>query len=409
MTRFFATLVAIGLIGLCTAARAQSEPLTIQPTQEIQFAQAGSGGIALHGAYLFAGIPGGDVFPAVAGLVNIYRKESNSQCSESPCWVAAGQLQRPEAFAGDQFGASLDFDGRTLIVGSPAFLSPDSSNTDDAAVFAFERDGSRFAFQQKLLGVPVPANPGGFSHFGETAVLAGDRLAITQLPEFVPGSAYVFKRNERGVWHREAQLQPAAITIHDQFGVSVDINSDTLICGSDTTGYATVFYRHGDDWKEGPTLTAPDQALNGGGGFGRSVALHGNKAAVGAYFSTDPNFSIYLGSEYVFEREGRNWSQKQQLINPVFDPNTSPSFGAESLFRNDRIAVASAFAIYIYERQDRQWTLAAKLVSSSLFSITNSLDSMDWDASTLVAVTTTGIAIFDLSSLDARPAALAPR
>jgi hypothetical protein len=84
---------------------------------------------------------------------------------------------------------------------------------------------------------------------------------------------------------------------------------------------------------------------------------------------------------------------------------TDPQFGAESLFRNGRLAVASEFGLYIYERQDEQWVLVAKLVSASEFSIINSLDSMDWDANTLVAVTTTGIAIFDLSSLDARPAA----
>jgi hypothetical protein len=219
---------------------------------------------------------------------------------------------------------------------------------------------------------------------------------------FNPGSAYVFKQNERGVWHLEAQLQPAAITIHDQFGVSVDINSDTLISGSDTTGYATLFYRNADHWKEGPTLTAPDQAWNGGGGFGRSVALRGRQAAVGAYSSTDMA-DTYAGSEYVFKRSGKSWSQEQQVIDPDFGPNSFPLFGAASMLRDGRLVVASGDGIYVYERQDKQWEWVAKLVSSSGPSIINSLDSMDSTTNTLVSVTATGVAIFDLSSLSIPP------
>jgi hypothetical protein len=255
MTRFFATAVVIGLIGFFTAA--QSAPLTIQPTQEFQFDPFSTGGLAVHGTFLFVGLPGGDFLPLPSGSVNIYRKVSDSQCGTSPCWVPAGQLQRPDSLAGDRFGNSLDFDGQTLVVGSPAIVFDDPSDTDHSAVFVYERERGHFIFKQKLQGVPVPANPGGVSHFGAKAVLAGDRLAITQLPEFVEGSAYVFKRNERGLWHQEAQLQPAAVTPSDQFGVSIDINSGTLICGADGGGYATLFYRSGDKWKGGPTLTAP--------------------------------------------------------------------------------------------------------------------------------------------------------
>jgi hypothetical protein len=112
------------------------------------------------------------------------------------------------------------------------------------------------------------------------------------------------------------------------------------------------------------------------------------------------NFT-YEGSEYVFKRAGQTWSQEQQLISPDFG-----GFGGASLFRNGRLAVANPFGIYIYERQDEQWVLVAKLVSSSeFFLLSGSVNTMDWDGNTLVAFTLTGIAIFDLSSLDATHAA----
>jgi FG-GAP repeat len=414
MTRFFAIAVSIGLVGFCTAAH--SDPLIIQPSQEFPSNQGGQGGwsgVALRGSFLFAGSPGGGQFPPVTGAVDIYRKIDDSQCSVSPCWVEEGQLQRPDAVAGDEFGISIDFDGRTLVIGSSAFDTDTgtSSDIDYAAAYIYERDRDRFIFKQKLQGVPIPPDPGGASHFGLTTVLSGDRLAITQLPVFVPGSAYVFKRNEHGVWHQEAQLQPAAITIHDQFGISVDLTSDTLISGSDTTGYATLFSRKGDNWTEGPTLRAPDQAWNGGGGFGRSVTFQGDdKVAVGAYLSSDPNHVDYLGSEYLFKRDGKDWIQQTQIVDPDFAPNDGPMFGAQSQFRGGRLAIASVEGIYLYEHQDKQWVWVAKLVlpSPEFFVIDNSLDSLDLNATTVVATTINGIAIFDITALNAKPATTAP-
>jgi hypothetical protein len=409
MTRLFASAVAIGLVGFCTAA--QADPLIIQPTQEFAFDNPGYGGLAVRGDFLLAGLPGTNAYPPVTGAVNIYRKKSGSQCTVSPCWVLAGQLTRPDSIAGDGYGTSIDFDEQTLLIGSPAAGTDPSDTTDYAAAYVYEIGTDGFVHEQKLQGVPLPANPGGPSHFGIVAKLAGNRLALTQLPTLVSGSAYVFKRNERGVWHQEAQLQPAAIIISDQFGVSVDLDDDTLISGSDSTGYATLFYRKGDNWTEGPTLRAPDQAWNNGGAFGRSVALHDNHVWIGAPDSSDPGYVDYIGSEYVFKRDGQNWTQQDQIKNPgIVDPLTFPQFGAESVHRDGRLAIASIFGIVLYERQDKQWVEIAELVlpSPEYFSILNSLGSVAMDRNTLVAETINGIAVYDLSSLNTQPATTTP-
>jgi hypothetical protein len=63
---------------------------------EIDLGEGGWGGVALRGSLLFAGNSGGDQYPPVTGVVNIYRKVDDSQCSVSPCWVEESQLQRPD-------------------------------------------------------------------------------------------------------------------------------------------------------------------------------------------------------------------------------------------------------------------------------------------------------------------------
>jgi hypothetical protein len=94
----------------------------------------------LRGSFLFAGNSGGDQYPPVTGVVNIYRKFDDSQCSVSPCWVEENQLQRPDAVAGDGFGICIDFDGQTLVIGSPAF-DMINSYIDYAAAYIRVRRG----------------------------------------------------------------------------------------------------------------------------------------------------------------------------------------------------------------------------------------------------------------------------
>jgi hypothetical protein len=70
-------------------------------------------------------------------------------------------------------GSASILTGRRWVIGSPAFdINPGtSSDIDYAAAYVYERDRDRFIFKQKLQGVPIPANPGGLSHFGLTTVL----------------------------------------------------------------------------------------------------------------------------------------------------------------------------------------------------------------------------------------------
>jgi hypothetical protein len=88
-----------------------------------------------------------------------------------------------------------------------------------------------------------------------------------------------------------------------------------------SSGAAYVFEKNGNVWIEVAKLTAAD--ADAGDGFGRSVALDGDVALVGAP-SKDSAPSFDQGAAYVFERLG-TWTQAAKLT--ASDAVTSDFFG----------------------------------------------------------------------------------
>lgn len=104
--------------------------------------------------------------------------------------------------------------------------------------------------------------------------------------------------------------------------------------------------------------------------FGRSVALTGDLALVGAYGADDPN-GEYAGAAYLFERTGDGWSERTRI---------APADGESDDFFGDSVALADdggtalvgaphdmdanrerLGAAYVFERTDGRWTEATKL------------------------------------------------
>ena len=97
-----------------------------------------------------------------------------------------------------------------------------------------------------------------------------------------------------------------------EFGSSIDIQGGTAVIGvpkSDLGGYerrgvAYVYVRVGSEWQEQARLVASDPDLNDF--FGRSVAVNGDRIAVGA-----------RGSVYTFTRSGTAWTQSAKINVPT--------------------------------------------------------------------------------------------
>ena len=130
-------------------------------------------------------------------------------------------------------------------------------------------------------------------------------------------AVYVYTRSGNK-WSQQAKLTAADGSETDIFGVRVALSGDTAlisarrddddIMGVDA-GSAYIFVRSGTAWNQQQKLTAPDGAEDDR--FGRSVALLGDTALVGAMFRDDKGENS--GSAYLFERNDNSWFYKAKL------------------------------------------------------------------------------------------------
>lgn len=121
------------------------------------------------------------------------------------------------------------------------------------------------------------------------------------------GSIYIFRRNGSGVWTQEAKLVGSSVVADRRLGWSVAIDGDVIVAGAPqfsllttTPGKAHIFRYVGSSWTEEAVIGA---ATAGDNHFGYSVAIDGDRVAVGAPFDA-------AGLAYVFRYSGTGWTQE---------------------------------------------------------------------------------------------------
>jgi hypothetical protein len=288
------------------------------------------------------------------------------------------------------FGASvaLSGDGSTLAVGANQENSKatgvdgdqtDTSADEAGAVYVFVRDDLSAWTQQAYIKA---SNTDAEDQFGGSVALSGDgnTLAVGAFFEdssatgingneadnaaAAAGAAYVFVRDDLGVWSQRAYIKASNTEESDVFGGSVALSGDgsTLAVGArgesskatgingdqanDTvgdSGAAYVFVR--DDlgvW----TQQAYVKASNTGGWLGISVALSsdGSTLAIGANKESSNaggvggnqlNISAYgAGAVYVMVRDDLNvWKQQAYVKAP--NPERDDEFGTSVALSGD--------------------------------------------------------------------------
>lgn len=202
-----------------------------------------------------------------------------------------------------------DFGGHGLsaaMVGGEAILGGPSAGSDGGAVYLFGRVDGRWRQRHQF----VPDEEG--ADFGRSVAFDGERVVVGDNNDPTPmqswsGSAYVFGRDGTD-WTQEAALGSDAENL---FGTSVAVAGDTVLVGAPRAGPegeetgAVYGYESADgEWQRLATLT-PDSST-GDSLFGRSVALDGDTAVVGAP-------SREGGSAYAFERTGDEWTRRARI------------------------------------------------------------------------------------------------
>ena len=231
-------------------------------------------------------------------------------------WNQEAKLMPVDLVEGNLFGASLAFDGETLVVGAPY------GDTGHEAVYFYTRRAGGWDGPVKFAS-PEPTVD---NDFGEGVAVAGD-LALVGAPgidccdahaAFTKGIVYVFARHG-GVWSPAGTLSPSDGRLGDNFGCDIAFNGATAVvaaCQANGVaplhpGYAYVFSRAGNTWTQTARLEPEGDAT---GSFGiRAVALAGDQLVLG-WPSAPPDGST--DRLYPYTRDGAMWTAGEPIESP---------------------------------------------------------------------------------------------
>ena len=246
---------------------------------------------------------------------------------------------------------------------------------------ARNRDGGDEAQRPAAGQIKITASDGAAGdEFGISVAVSGDTAIIGAYADDIggtlnQGSAYVFVRNG-ATWTQQAQLIASDGAANDNFGKSVAISGDTAIIGAyfddvganADQGSAYVFVRNGTFWTQQQKLTAADGAASDN--FGYSVAISGDTVIIGAVYD-DVGVNTDQGSAYIFVRNGTTWSQQQVTAS---DGAFSDYFGSSVAISGDTAIVGATLdnigangdqgSAYVFIRNGGSWTQQVRLIAS---------------------------------------------
>ncbi len=169
------------------------------------------------------------------------------------------------------------------------------------------------AYTQCELAGFLPDQGGTFGWRNGLA-LDGDTLVVGAAELGGEGRAYVYGR-AGGAWTLEAILFSPDMPVWQTFGMSVDIDGDTIVLGdagadgsAPDIGQAHVFERTTTGWSHVARLEGSGSVLYQA--FGRDVAIEGDLIAIGAPAGAagPPAESVYI-----FERTAGGWTESARL------------------------------------------------------------------------------------------------
>ncbi|MES2737885.1 MAG: choice-of-anchor D domain-containing protein [Verrucomicrobiota bacterium] len=317
-------------------------------------------------------------------------------------WTRQAYLKASNPDSSDQFGARVDIDGDTLVVGAYGEASAatgingneaDNSAINAGAAYVFTRTAGVWSQQAYLKA----HNASELDTFGTSVAISGDRVVVgAQTEGLEVGAAYVFRRSG-SVWSQEKFLKASNGSGLDLFGVSVDIAGDIIVVGATgeassatgvngnesdnaaiNAGAAYIFFHNGSDWVQQAYLKASNTSAQDR--FGCAVAVSGETVVVGAY----QEGGDASGAAYVFTSTAGVWSQQAYL--KASNTGSGDQFGQAVAIEGDLLLVGadgeasnspgvggtqsnnslgSAGAVYAYTRTLGAWSQQAYVKSPS--------------------------------------------
>lgn len=243
----------------------------------------------------------------------------------------------------DSFGMSVDISGNYCIVGA---RRDDDNGENSGSAYIFKREHTGTWSQEAKL---TPSDGSAGDHFGQSVSLSGDRAIVGAYYDddngSFSGSAYIFKRNDTGIWTREAKLLASDGRSGDLFGYAVAISGDRALVGAHRdddngpgSGSAYIFKRENSgSWIQEAKLISSDGAIFHY--FGRYLTLSGNLAVVAANGGGDEEPESNFAYIFKLDDSG-NWIQEAKLL--PSDRSADDNFGCSVAISGSYVVVGAS-------------------------------------------------------------------
>lgn len=305
--------------------------------------------VAIDGDRALIGAWGDDTNGALAGAAYVYQRVGNA-------WQRTAKLLAPDGASDARFGTAVAIRGNWAVVGA---AHHDGFAQNAGAIYVYRLVGGSWVFSQKILS----PDPEQFAFFGFSVSTDGTRIAVGSYFEDVTvngtnyasnGAAYVFTLavggpNDGNFVHEATVVQNDPQS-SSWFGYGVSIDGSLLAVGAPQTlkpgfqfgpGAVYFFERTAGTttWVQKGKHYSPDTTPTER--FGRSVALSGSRAVVGA--PKHASAGAPHGAAYAFARNANgSWSLDQKLA-PVGIEQSS-DFGERVAIHGDRILCGAPYA-----------------------------------------------------------------
>jgi hypothetical protein len=290
-------------------------------------------------------------------LVAVCGMSASPATAQTPC--AQAELTVNGASTTAEVGFCVAVDGEWAVVGA---TRDDRHGNEAGAAFVFRRVGGQWTFAHELLRSDASTE----DYYGWSAAIHGNTIVVGAVGDAGnganSGSAYVFAFDGLS-WSQSQKLVPPTHTTDGMYGNSVALDGERIVVGApwlpyppDETGLVHVYTNNGTQWVREQTIAANDPTIDAQ--FGYSVAIDGERLAIGARWDTD--LGIASGSAYVFRRSGTTWTQERKVL--ASDGSASDEFGAAVALRGDTLIVGAprpwhgTGAAYEFRRNGSQWT-----------------------------------------------------
>jgi hypothetical protein len=316
--------------------------------------------VSLDGTRLIVGAPEDDEQGEDTGAIYIHELVEGR-------WFQMVKLTAPDASAHDEFGGAVALAGDVGVVGAQ---HDGHAGIDSGSAYVLRYNGSNWVHEQKL----TASDAGPSQRFGWSVAISGDvALVGARGVNSFTGAAYLF-RHEAGQWTEEQMLTASDAATGDRFGSSVALSGDYALVGAprdddgaSNSGSVYVFQFTGGLWDEVQKLRASNPSINNG--FGYSLSTDADLAVVGAHWDFPPEFNE--GAAYVFRLDGGTWTQEAELVS--WDGQFDDQFGRSVAVHGtlaligavgDDDAGSSSGSAYLFAHDGVEWSSAAKLLAS---------------------------------------------